>query len=109
MKGARVMNAMDRIEPQNIDVEIFKPEQGVFDEKLANGGAVGSIEIDGFAPRCAISVAKIRSESAQIISFRAQMVVHNIKSDRESQPMCCVHETLKRNWASIPIVDSKRV
>ena len=98
-----------KIQPKNIDVKLLKPEEGIFDKELANRAAHGPIEIDGFAPRCAVPVAKVRAELPQIISFWAEMVVHNIECDGEPMRVRVVHEALKRLRTSITILDGKRV
>src|SRR5258708_29481253 len=88
---------------------LLEPEKGVVDKEAANGGAFRRMEINGFPPRRPISVAKIRAKLAEVVSFRSKMVVNDIESHSELMGVCGVNESLKREWTSVTILDSKRV
>src|SRR5260370_36946033 len=90
-------------------VVLLEPKKGVLDKEAANGAAFRPIEINGSPPRRPISVAKIRAELAEVVSFRSKMVVYNIESHSELMGVCGVNESLKREWTSVTILDSKRV
>src|ERR1700692_3996426 len=90
-------------------MELLEPEKGVLDKKLANGAAMRSIEIDSLPPRRSIPVAKVRSELAQIVSFRPEMVVHDVENNSEPLGMCGVHQPLERKRTPVTILDGKRI
>src|SRR5712671_6987878 len=88
---------------------LHEPKKGVLDKEAANGAALRAVEIDGLSPRRPISVAEIRSELAEVVSFRSKVVVYNIESHSEPMGVCGVNESLKREWTSVTILDGKRV
>jgi hypothetical protein len=107
--SAKIEYAVNRVEPQNINMVILEPEEGVFDEEPADMLALRPIEIDSLPPRCSISVSEIRPELGQIITFRAEVVVHDIERHREAMSVRGIHEPLKGARPSVTVLDRKRI
>ena len=85
-RGALVEDAVDRVEPQGVDMVALEPVQGVLDKEVAHLVAVRAVEIDGRAPRGPVPVGEIGAEIRQVVPFGPQMVVHDVEDDREARP-----------------------
>ena len=106
---AEIEVTVNGVEPQCIDVEVFEPKERVFFEESANTTALSIVEIYCLAPGRAVLVGEIRSELAQVISFRADVVVHHVKTDREPVFMRVVYKSLQGDRATVSILNRKRV
>src|SRR5579864_1611088 len=109
MPCAKVVDTVNGVEPQNIDVVLFEPENRILDKKLTHRSALRAVEVDGLPPWRLIVLGEIRPELAQVISFRSKMVVNDVESDSEPVRVRGIHELLKRTGTSVTILDSKRI
>src|SRR3712207_3283972 len=71
----RVDDRVDRVQPECVDVEVAQPHQCVVDEEATDFVSVGVVEVDRLSPRRAVLVREIRSELAQVVARRAEVVV----------------------------------
>ena len=61
---------------------IFRnPIQSIADHKMADGVTVGTIVVDGIAPRRPIAVSEIGTKVFQIVALGSQMVVDHVEND----------------------------
>ena len=51
MARAKVVDCLNRVEPQAVGVKIAHPHAGVVDDELPHGVALWPVVIDGLAPR----------------------------------------------------------
>jgi len=80
-------NGMHRIQPQAIESIILQPHQGIVDHEAAHAVAVVAVEINGVPPGGLHAIRKVGGESGQIISIRAEMVVHHIEKHGQTMPV----------------------
>src|SRR6185437_13764571 len=78
-----------------------QPVQSIVDEETPHLAALGTIEIDRRAPWCSIAVGEAWAVLATIISFGAQMVVDDIKHDREALAMTRVDQPFESGGTAI--------
>src|SRR6185437_8857594 len=78
-----------------------QPVQSIVDKETPHLAASGAIEIDRRAPWCSIAVGEVWAVLAKIISFRAQMVVDDIKHDREALAMTRVDQQFESGGTAI--------
>ena len=64
---------MHSVESKSVAVIVSKPHFGVIDYKLADLGAVGTIEVDSRAPGCPL-ILQVRAELTNYIACRPEMV-----------------------------------
>src|SRR5882672_1215034 len=87
MTCAEVEDLVYRVEPQCVDMVLGEPVQSIVDEETPHIVALGAIEIDRCTPRRSIAVGEVWAVFAKIVSFRAQMIVDDVKHDREAFAM----------------------
>src|ERR1700733_9203727 len=95
MRGAEIENAVHGVQPQSIDVKLFQPIQSVLNEKCTHRFGLGTVEIHRLSPRSAIAPAEERSELAEIIPFRAEVVVDDVQNHRYTAHMSRIETPLK--------------
>ena len=101
MIRAEVEDLVDRVEPQRVDMVLSQPVQRVVDEEASNLGALRTIEIDRGTPWRAITVGKVGAILAQVVSFRAEMVVDDVQHHREPFAMTSVDQPLQPQRSAI--------
>src|SRR5262245_48816578 len=89
------MNRVSRVESQSVDVIDAEPMQRVFDEIIPHAIAPFAVEIDRGAPWRSIFVSEIRPEAREIIPFRPEMVVNDVKDHRQPGLVAGVDEPLQ--------------
>jgi hypothetical protein len=67
--GALIVDLVQGVQPQGVEMVFAQPEEGVFDEEVANAKAVGRVIIDRITPGCAVSAGEIRAEVPQVVAF----------------------------------------
>src|SRR5580704_18704858 len=73
-----------------------QPIKCVVDEKVADNPAIGTIKVNSIAPRCTVSIGEeLRRVGAEIVSFRAKVIVDNIEEDHDSAPVGALHQILE--------------
>src|SRR5437016_196462 len=97
-------NRMDGVDAQCIDVKLIDPHQCIVNKEPSHVIALRAVEIDRLAPRRLVAVGEVRTEIAQIVSFRAEMVVDDVENDGEASLMRAVDETLEGERAAIRIL-----
>src|SRR6516162_8223432 len=99
--SAKVVDLMNRVEPQPVDVIFGQPVQRIVDEESSYSIALRAVEIDRRAPRRAIAIGEEPAILAEVITFRTEMVVNDVEHDRESLAMACVDEPLESERPAI--------
>src|ERR1700677_127038 len=108
MAGPPVEDHIGGVEPQAIEMKLFQPHPDIAEHEFADGVAAGVIVIDSVSPGCPIEFGEIRAEFAEIIRFRTEMVVDNIKLYSQSRAMASVDEPLQPARAAVRILDRVR-
>src|SRR5882724_11635266 len=104
-----VLDGMHGVKTQPIEMELFQPVEGVVNEEVTYDPAVFSIEVDAISPGCAMTVGKkLRRVCAQIISFRAEVVVDHIKQHHQTFVVGRLNQVLKIFRAAIGRIRSIR-
>ena len=89
----RVVDRVDRVEPQAVDPVVAHPELGVLDRPLPHAGLrVVEPATPGRLPE---AVGEIRAEGAQRLLSRPEVVVDDVEHDPEALPMGRVDEPRK--------------
>src|SRR5690606_34634329 len=107
--GGRVDDRMDRIEPQRVDPELVHPLQRRGDEVFAYVIGVGTVEVQGIAPRGAISIGEVRPEARQVIAVRAEMVVDDVEADTKALVVARIDEALECCRSPVRVLHGERV
>ena len=100
---------MHRVEAKRVDVKVTNPMKRVLDEVVAHFVAVGSVEIQRFAPRRPVSLGEIRGEVAEVVAFGAEVVVDDVEHDREPETVARVDETFERGGPTVAVLHRERV
>src|SRR6185295_10778026 len=82
--SATVEDAMDGVQPESVNVKLSHPIESIIDEVCADFVAVSPVVIDRAPPRSSIPVREIGAEVTQIISFRSEVVIHDIQYDGDA-------------------------
>ncbi len=101
---AEIADAVDSIEAQTVQVIVFEPVKRVGDKEIANRPAVPPVEIQRLAPRRGIALGKIAPKLAEIIAFRAEMVVDHVQDNGQSAAMCGIDQTLQTGRPAVGIL-----
>ena len=78
-----------------------EPIERVVDDEATDSIATRTVEIDGAPPGRPVLVGIIRAEFSQVIAFRANVVVNNVKDYRQALVMARVHESFQPFRAAI--------
>jgi hypothetical protein len=90
--GRGVDDAVDRIEPQRIDVVLVEPVQRVAAQEAPHLVAAGPVDVDRRAPRGVVAVAHVRREPLEVVALGAEVVVDHVEHDRETPRVAGVDE-----------------
>src|ERR1700722_10728463 len=89
-------------------MEFLEPIKGVVNKEIADDAASGSVEVDGFAPGCVVAFSeKLRRVGAQIITFRAKVVVDDVKKNHQPTLVRSLDEIFQVFGAAIDRVGGK--
>src|SRR5260370_36626862 len=80
--GAEMENAMNRAQPQGVEMKCLQPIERVLNKKSAYFVAARIVKIDGLSPGSSIPVGEIRGVRTQVVAFRPEMVVDHVESNR---------------------------
>src|ERR1700733_1372151 len=108
MPGAEIENAMHRVEPQRIDVKLLQPIQSVLNEERTHRLGLGAVEIHRLPPGSAIAPTEDRTELAEIIPFRAEVIVYDVQDHGYPASVSRIDEPLERPRPSVGILRGKR-
>src|SRR5579859_4954052 len=106
--GSGVGDRVNGVKPKCIDVEICDPKKSVLDEIPPYLIASGFVEIDGFAPWCAVEIGEIRTEPGEIVALGTKMVVNNVEHNSQFSLMTRVDESLQAQRSAIGLLHSER-
>src|SRR6266540_6693133 len=81
MSRSEIEDLVDRIQPQGVHMKFMDPVEGIGNEKGAHLIAIRAVEVDRVSPRGAVVVGKIKSELAEIVTLRSEVVVNHIEYD----------------------------
>src|SRR3954467_13663234 len=91
-----VHDGMNGIQSQAVQVVFLKPVKRIVDEVISNRTAAYPIKIDRLAPWSFVALRKeLRRVKRLVISFRAEVVVHNIKQHHHIFLMCGIYEVFQ--------------
>src|ERR1700738_2713985 len=77
--GAEIENAMNRVQPQRVEMKCLQPVERVLNKKSAHFVAARFVKIDGLSPGSSIPVGEIRGVRTQVVAFRPEMVVDHVE------------------------------
>ena len=81
----RIDNALRGVETKAVEMELVDPVAAVRDEKFADRSGIRSVEIERVAPVVLVPIGKVVvRKDAQVISFRAEVVVNDIENDAQA-------------------------
>src|ERR1700722_2983549 len=107
-KRAEIENPMYCIQPKRIKVILLKPVKRVFAEESPHLIAAPPVVVDGLSPRRAIAIGEVGTISAEVVSFRAEMVVYDVQSHCQSVGMSRSHQPLQSFWTTIRVLWGER-
>jgi hypothetical protein len=107
--GGAVEDGVYRIEPKCVYAAVADPEESILDEVPPHMITERAIEVDGLAPRRTIPIRKIGSEIAEVVAFRAEVVVDHIQYHSKAARMTRVDETPECCVAPVTAVGGERV
>src|SRR5579862_8540048 len=84
MNGAGIEDAVNRIQPQGVDVIFSEPIERIFDEEAPHAIAARTVEVDGLAPGSSVAGSEIGTKLGEIIPFRSEVVINDIQHDCET-------------------------
>src|SRR5690606_21887879 len=87
-----VKHCMDSIASQTIKMIVGHPMDGIVAKVLSNTIRPFAVKINGIAPRRPIQIGEVGAEFPEIISFRADVVIHHIQHDSNSLGMTGVYQ-----------------
>src|SRR5262249_61960457 len=89
---ARVVDRVDRVEPETVDVKLAHPHAAVLDHVTAHALGAGAVVVDRGAPRGLRAIREIGTVLGQIVSFGPEVVVHEVEGDRQAARVASVGE-----------------
>src|SRR5579875_2011642 len=95
------------IQAQRVDVKFRQPIERVLDKEAADFIALRSIKIDRRSPGSAVTIRKIRAVFAQVVSFRAEVVINHVQRHRKFALMAGVDEPLQPRRPAITLLNGK--
>ena len=84
VNGGAVDELVNGVEAQAVDVVVAHPHQRVVAEEAAHLVAAGAFEVDGVAPRRAVSAGEVGTELAGVIADRTEVVVDHVEKHCEA-------------------------
>src|SRR5205823_3386909 len=94
--GRKIEDAVDGVQTKAIEVALAHPIERVVDEVAPDLVTLRPIEVDRLTPRRAIPVGEVRPEFGQVISFRPEVVVDDVKDDAEPDAVSPIDEAAER-------------
>ncbi len=90
-----VFDGLHRIQPQAVEVILANPVQRVLHYVAAHMLAARGIVVHRLSPWRFVVRREVRTEVAQVIAFRAEMVVNHVENHRQPAAMRGIDESLK--------------
>ena len=102
---AVVDDRMHGVEPQPVEAVLVQPVQGVVDEVIADGTGVLAVEIDRRTPGRMVPFGEEGlGVGAEIVTFRAEVVVDHVQEDHQVAAMRLVDQALQVVRGAVGIV-----
>ena len=101
---AEVVDRLHGVEAKAVDVEVADPRAGVVNEERAHRVAFRTVKIDRVSPRRVVAVGEVRAELAEVVSFRAEVIVDNVEDDRQAVAMGGIDQTLERPRPAVAVM-----
>ena len=98
---ARIGDGVHGIQPQRVDAEVVDPVERVLDEVVADLVRARAVEVERVAPRRVVPIGEVRTERAEDVAFRSEVVVDDVEHDRESTLMARVDEPAQSVGAAV--------
>src|SRR5580698_7740232 len=103
-----VGDCVNRVQPQSVEMIFGEPIKRIVDEKIPHDSTLVAIEVDPISPRSMMAVRKkLWSVRIKIITFRAEMVVYDIKQDHDSAAVGGLNKLLEIFGLAVRAVGSK--
>ena len=106
--GTKIVDGVDRIEPQAIEMKLFHPHAGVVQNEIAHGVGAGTIEVDGQSPRRLVAVGEVGPELGEVIAFGPEVVVNDIEKDRQPGRVAGIDQLLQTVRSAVAILRGVR-
>ena len=104
MDGAKVEDAVHRIEAKRIDVELVHPVACVLDDEAAYLVAVGAVVVHCRPPRCAVCIREVRAVLGEVVPLGADVIVDDVERHREPGRVRGVDQALEGVGASVAVL-----
>ena len=96
-----VFDGLHRIQPQAVEVILPNPVQRVLHYVAAHMFAARGVVVHRLSPRRFVVRREVRTEVAQVIAFRAEMVVNHIENHRQPAAMRGIDESFECLGATV--------
>ena len=90
---ARVVDRVDRVEPEAVDVELADPHAAVLDHVAAHAFRARAVVVDRGAPGGLRPIREVGTELGQIVTLGPEMVVDDVEEHRQAACVAGVDET----------------
>src|SRR5690606_40295417 len=102
-----IVYGVDGVQAQAIDVVVAQPELRVVADEASHFVAACVVVIERLAPRRMVAISEVRTELAQVVSARSEVVVDDVQKDRHAAAMAGVDEASKPRRTPVGCVWSK--
>src|SRR5579884_2439754 len=83
---------------------ILDPQANIVENEIAHRIGAMTIVVERRSPGCTITVGEVRTELTQIIAFGTEVVVDDIKEDRQTGGVTCVYEFLQAIGTAVGVL-----
>src|SRR5947209_17444703 len=105
-----IVNALGSVEPKPVEMEFFDPITAVADEEFADRPGARAVKINRVAPLGgSFAVDVVVRENPEIISVRSEVVVNDVKDDREAEGVRAIDEKPQVIRRTIQAAGGKKV
>ena len=91
--GRGVDDAVDRVEPEGVDVVLVEPVHRVAAEEAAHLVASRPVDVDRLTPRRVVAAAHVRGEPLEVVALGPDVVVDDVEDDGEPARVAGVDES----------------
>ena len=106
--GRVVNNRVHRIETEAVEMIFGQPVERIVDEEVSDGSTFGPIEINAISPWSTVSISKeLWRVRPKIISFRAQVVVHDVEENHDSMLMGALNQFFEIFGSAVNTIGSE--
>jgi hypothetical protein len=107
--GPEIEDPVDGIDPQSVHVVLRHPVEGVADEVVPHLVAVRAVEVDRLPPRGPVAVGEVRSEAAEVVPLRPQVVVDDVEDHRQPPAVAGVDQLLQALRPAVAVLGGEGI